>query len=382
MIRCYDHKFVLYWLLLFILPVFKGSAQQDTGSQTQSGHGKNNIFSVGAGIQSGFILAHSPAVENTKGANPTGLELNFSWQRNDADIWNLCNCFPRKGLLLAYYDYDTRILGRSVTAGYFLEPTYRLGKGAFLSFRGVAGLSYLSSPHDSLHNPANQSYSTALSGYLLFGLGMWFKLNDQWWMNVSINYQHESNGGLRQPNKGINWPTAGIAVSYLPDPVPYYAGARTKERFMEQSIRWDFGAFGIAKRAIDENGNSRRLPIFGVSIQGSRQVGGIHALTLGTEVFTDLALRAQLKQDSISVSHVRAGLLFGHEFLLGKFLFSQRIGMYLFDKTPYFDKLYHRWGIHYRINEHYGVGFNLQAHRHVADFIDMRFIYSWQKKGN
>lgn len=379
--RPHDYRWVLCWLLLFLLPVLTGKAQQDTGLRTLSGPRKNNIFSVGTGFQRGFIFAHSPAVENTKGANPTGIELNFSWQRNDASIWNLCNCFPRTGLALAYYDYDTHILGSSFTAGYFLEPAYRLGEDVFFSFKVIAGLSYLTNPHDSLDNPGNQSYSTALSGYLSFGLGIWIRLNDHWWINGSINYQHESNGGLRQPNKGINWPTAGIAVSYRPHPAPYYTGIRTKGRHREDySTRWDISMFSIAKRAIDENGKSRRLPIFGLGLQGSKQIGGIHALTAGTELFADLALRAQLKQDSIKASHVRAGLLFGHEFLLGKFLFSQRIGISLFDQTPYFDKIYHRWGLHYRINEHLGTGINLQAHRHVADFIDVRFIYSWQKE--
>lgn len=378
--RPHDYRCVVCLSLLFLLPVLTGTAQQDTGSLRSGGPRKNNIFSVGAGVQRGFILAHSQAVENTKGANPTGLELIFSWQRNDAAIWNLCNCFPRKGLLLAYYDYDREILGSSFTAGYFLEPVYRLGKGVFFSFKGIAGLSYLTNPHDSLHNPTNQSYSTALSGYLLFGAGIWIRLNDKWWLNGSVNYQHESNGGLRQPNKGINWPTAGIALSYSPRPEPYYTGIRTKKRYRgDYSTRWDISMFGIAKRAIDEDGSSRRLPIFGLGLQASKQIGAIHALTAGTEIYTDLALRAQLKQDSIKVSHVRAGLLLGHEFLLGKFLFSQRIGISLLDKTPYFDKVYHRWGIHYRINEHLGAGINLQAHRHVADFIDVRFIYSWQK---
>src|SRR5262245_24988142 len=62
-----------------------------------------NILSVSTGIYHGFIFAHSAAVENTKGAHPTGLEINIGWQRSDPLVWNICNCFPRKGLLLSYY---------------------------------------------------------------------------------------------------------------------------------------------------------------------------------------------------------------------------------------------------------------------------------------
>jgi hypothetical protein len=61
---------------------------------------------------------------------------------------------------------------------------------------------------------------------------------------------------------------------------------------------------------------------------------------------------------------------------LGKFLFSQRIGVYVFDQTPYYDQVYHRWGIDYMINRHWGIGMNLLAHRQVADFIDIRITHS------
>jgi hypothetical protein len=148
---------------------------------------------------------------------------------------------------------------------------------------------------------------------------------------------------------------------------------------INRSLRWDAGVFGIAKRVLDEHGNSRRLPVIGVTLQSSKQVGRINALTAGMEVFKDYATKAQLRRDSIHASPIRAGLLVGHEFLLGKFIFSQRLGVYVFDETPYFDRIYHRWGILYWLNRNSGIGFNLQAHRQVADFIDLRVIYSFQK---
>src|SRR5207253_3220609 len=161
-----------------------------------------------------------------------------------------------------------------------------------------------------------------------------------------------------------------------------YTGIRAKEKFWKSySLRWDIGLFGIAKRVLDKNGKSRRLPLMGLSFQASKQIGRINTLTIGTEVFSDESLRFQLKRDSIEASPVRAGVMAGHEFILGKFLFSQRLGMYIFNQSPYFDELYHRWGLHYRINRNLGLGFHLLAHRHVADFVDFRVTYTVQKKG-
>lgn len=365
--------------LLIINLITVNSFAQDNDSLSKSKK-VANIFSIGLGIQHGFIFAHSRAVQNTKGANPTGIELSFGWQRNDTETWNLCNCFPKKGLLLFYYDYDVRILGKSFGAAYFLEPVYKVGNKTFFSFRGIAGLAYLTYPFDSIYNSTNQSYSSAIGGYLLLGIGLSYMINTQWWLNTTINYQHISNGGLRQPNKGINWPTAGISVIYQKNPRPYYKAPRSKEKFWKDyPLRWDIGIFGIAKRGTDENGNSHRMPLIGGTIQAGKQVGRINMLTLGAELYGDRSLSMQLKRDSIDASDLRAGLLIGHEFLLGKFSFSQRLGVYIFNQTPYYDQIYHRWGIHYFMNKHLGIGMQLKAHKHVADFVDLRITYSWKK---
>jgi hypothetical protein len=354
-------------------------AQSDSTNATRPNKEKS-LFAIGLGHQRGFIFAHSQAVQNTKGSHPAGLELLLSWQRNDAAAWDLCNCYPRKGLLLNYYDFDNPVLGNGFSAAYFLEPQYRLYKNLFFSFKGAAGFSYLTNPFDSIRNPANQSYSTHLSAYLLVGAGFWFPINRHWWLNASANYQHVSNGGLRQPNKGINWPTAGIAIHYQKGARPFYTGIRTKEKFWKAyPWRWEAALFGIARRALDENGNSRRLPLAGLALQAGKQVGRINALTLGTEIYRDEELRVQLKRDSVNASPVKAGVLAGHAFLLGRFVFSQRLGVYIFDQTPYYDRLYHRWGIDFRINQHIGAGINLQAHRQVADFVDFRLIYTFRK---
>ncbi len=132
------------------------NAQTDTALILMEEQTKANVFSVGVGLQHGFIFAHSQNVQNTKGANPTGVEIYFSWQKIDTAIWKLCNCFPRRGLLLTYYDYDNGILGKSATAAFFLEPSYKLGKKTFFSIIGSTGVSYLSNPFDSIKNlPTN-----------------------------------------------------------------------------------------------------------------------------------------------------------------------------------------------------------------------------------
>ena len=336
------------------------------------------VKSLSAGIQHGFIFAHSEAVQNTKDANPTGIEITLTKQRTDSAIWNLCNCYPRRGLLFSFYDYDNKLLGKSATAAYFLEPVYRLGKNLSFSFKGAAGISYLSNPFDSIHNPTNLSYSTHVSVYLQLGTGLWYRLNDRWSLNTSVNYNHESNGGLKEPNKGINWPTAGLAINYQPNNVEYFRGRRIKEKFRDTiPLRKDITAFTTARRDVDDEGKSNRLMLYGVGLQLAKQVGRISNLTAGIEATLDEEIKLELKRDTLDAGNLLVGLTAGHEFILGRILFSQKLGIYLIDQTPYHDLLYHRWSLMYRINPNWSAGFSLKAHKHVADYGDLRVSYSF-----
>ncbi len=376
--RCLAKISLGLWLLtiIFVACTPLAIAQTDSTAAIVPEAKQKSLFSMGLGVQHGFIFAHSEEVQNTKGANPTGIEAIFGWQRNDSAAFALCHCYPRQGVLLAYYDYDVGLLGKSGTAAYFLEPTYRIGNRVLFSFKGAAGASYLSNPYDSINNPGNQSYSTRMSFYLLVGVGAWVQLSEQWWLNPTLNYQHISNGGSREPNKGINWPTAGIAVSYQPDFRPLYTGTRPTEKYWKHyPTRYDVSLLGTVRKGYNEAGDRKRYAVGGLAVQAGRQVGSVHMLTLGAEAYHDEELRDKLDREDIDASPVKAGLLVGHEFLLGRFQFSQGLGVYVFDQTPYYDRIFHRWGLQYRINSRFSAGVNLLAHRQIAEFVDFRLTY-------
>jgi hypothetical protein len=371
-----------YWLALFLLLLITnlGAAQNDSASIIKNTSRPKNIVSLNLGAQYGFIFVHSKNAEFSRGSHPSGIEFSLAWQKNDTSALNICNCYPRKGVLLSYYNYDNRALGKMIGAAYFLEPSYRINRTLFFSFRGSVGGAYLTNPADSIHNPENRSYSTAFNFYLMLGAGLRFRLNDHWWLNASVNFQHTSNGGMRLPNLGINWPTAGLALSYQKSPMLYHNGTHIKEKIWKNySIRWDLYLFGISNKVIVAN-EKKFYPIVGSGFQGSKQIGRLNALTLGAEFFSDAARTQELKQKfGIDASPLRAGILVGNEFLLGRFLFSQRIGAYVYNQTTY-PRLFHRWGLLYRTNPHWSLGFSFLAHGKTANFFDVKVNYSWQKR--
>ena len=332
-----------------------------------------------AGVQYGSIFAHSEAVQNTAGSHPRGAELQLMKQQVNRKAFNLCRCYPRQSILVSAYSLDNEVLGWSAMAAYLLEPSYRISQKFFFSMRGSVGVAYASDPYDINNNPTNQSYSTTINAYLLYGLGFQWQFSRRTALQLTGNFQHISNGGLKQPNKGVNWPTVGLHLLRYNRPPELYRGSRQKDTaWRSLGLRKDIVVFGIGKRWINENGGSTRLPVAGVMAQIGKQVGGINHLNAGAEWSYDGTIDKRLKADSLEGSAHKLALSGGHEFLLSRFIFSQQLGVYIFRDNPYNDTWFHRWGLLYRAGHHYWLGFNLKAHRHVADYIDLRLVYSWR----
>lgn len=339
------------------------------------------VFSIGTGINTGFVIVHTKDVAFTRGSRPLGLELAATWQRNDSESINICNCYPKKGVIINYYNMGNEHLGKIISAAFLLEPVYKINRNLLFSFKAVIGAAYGTNPYDSIKNPINHAYSLPLNAYLMLGTALYFRITDHLSVSASLNFNHVSNGGMHLPNKGIDWPTAGIAMNYQKQPTNYYSGKRIKQNdWKANSIRWDLGLYGIVNKQMDENNKARFFPLVGFDILGSKQVGNLDALTVATEILTDPGHSLEVKvKDSVIASPFRAGLLFGHEFLLGRFVFGQQLGYYYFSQMPY-ERMYHRWTLVYRLNRHFSTGFSLLAHRQVADFFDLRIAYSIQKR--
>ncbi len=365
-------KFLLYWLAILNsagLPLFVLQAQDSLSPQ--------RITGITLSAHTGFIFVHSTDVENTRGARPWGLQATLLRQRTDQQVWNTCRCYPRQGWLLGYYDYDNAVLGHSAKAAYFLEPAFRLTPHLSLLVRGAAGLAYLTNPYDKVRNPNNQSYSSPVSAYVALGGGMYAYLHPHYRLNFHILYEHISNGGLKEPNKGINYPTVGMGMEYLIHPATIPARNKNSQKLPLPSVRWDIYGW-VTSRTVGL-GNKDRFLIGGMGVTVSKPVGRVHALTAGTEGYWDFASKRKMKLDSLSHrSFFRLGFMIGHDFLLGKFTFSQQLGVYVFNEIPYFDRIYHRWGLTYYWNPEWGIGVNLKAHRQVANFIDLRLVRSFR----
>ncbi len=369
------HLSLSLFLTVFMLLLPRQLPAQESSATDSAG--PRFIRYAGMGLHAGFIFAHNKLVQNTKGSFPRGVEADLSRQILKSPVWDECRCFPRSGLILSYFDFGNITLGRSFSAGIYIEPFLSVRHRVNISLKGVAGASYLSHPYHEIRNPDNNSYSTYLSVYLAFGLGASVHVSEHTSLKLSVFYNHHSNGAVREPNSGINWPAVNLHLYYALNPVPYPEKKKTPVReFLKKPLRKEIVI--LASRRYTGKDNKSYYLIAGAGLNMSKQISGMNALTAGIEAVADYSLRKRLEQDGRrGKSFVQAGILAGHEFLMGRFTFSQQLGVYVFNEMPYFDAVYQRYGLTLAVSRHVALGLNAKVHRHVAAFLDGRVVWRW-----
>lgn len=329
-------------------------------------------FFVETSLHHGFIIVHSRDIRALEDSYPWGLEVDFGWQRLSSDAWEMCNCYPRMGVSLgAWYLDSPSILGNAYTATFFLEPEFgQPGKVSF-SIRGGLGLSYQTRPHDPVENPDNLSYSTLLAFPLQVGGTVRWSVNEHWQLHTSARYNHISNGGMRQPNKGINWPTLAVGFTYFPERKIMPRSKTDWRSLVPPRKQWSFAAFGT----YHEPARSVVIGGGGAEVKYSHQVARVNALTGGAEWMVHGSYPYEARQEGGDTHPHLLGLAAGHEFLLGRFLFSQQFGAYLLKPANEPRDVYQRYGIMYAPGGKWAFGVHLKTHGHVADFLDLRVAF-------
>ncbi|TAF65679.1 MAG: acyloxyacyl hydrolase [Cytophagales bacterium] len=363
-------KLLSFFLLPFSFSLFAQSTQ-DSLPATQSGR------SVGLKVQYGFIIPHSQAIAEQAYSNPMVLQGEWAWQLAREKTRQTFGSFPRVGVHAWFIDFDNaEVLGQGIGITPFFESFLWQKNTWQLSFKMGTGLVYLNKIYDEQRNPQNLFYSAPLSFLLYFDLSAYFRLSSRWQLQLSTYYNHISNGGMQLPNKGINFPTASIGFLYHLRPAIFPHSKVLPWRTLYQDRQsWHLNLLATATTVAE--GDEKRYPIVGVVLYFQQIVGRLSTLNFGAEWIADEASRELSRRASENISAHKASLWVGHELMLGRFRFSQALGVYLWNEQKGDSRLYQRYGLEWYWLKRCSIGFNLKSHGDVADFMDLRLGYSW-----
>ncbi len=330
------------------------------------------------GIKShyGFIIPHSSTIRDISKSNPWGFEAEWSWQLMSRNAWNYCYCFPRTGISFFYINFaNPGVLGSSYAPYVFIEPVLGAEKKFNSSIRFGIGPAFMDKVYDEQTNPENLFYSSVVSFIVLLDVGVNYRFSDRMQVRLSGNYNHISNGGIKNPNKGINFPTASLGLDYNLRDLSYKKHTKI-ENMNRRSGKWRFDVVGFGTGKTDIKGE-KHYPVFGITGTVSRVIGRLSALSGIIEGTNDRADKAEIERREIEensefIDHKYLAVLIGYELLIGRFIFSTHLGTYVYSPFKRRDPVYQRYGLVFYLNDRLFIGSNIKAHRHVADFLDFR----------
>ncbi len=309
------------------------------------------------------------------------MDIDIGWTENDPERIQKAGVITRRGFTVLYMNYDNpRVLGYSLSAASFIEPLIRPDCRLSGAVRMGLGFSYLSTVFDSTENPTNLFFSTHLSFLLMTNAYLRYRVHSHWDISLGFNYNHISNGGVKNPNKGMNFPTCNFGVAYTLNPQPLPRPVKNKDWRRLPRYYAYLQAVATIRTVEATTDYPENIPAWqlGGIVVGSKRVGRLSALAVGTEWIRDGWARAILdRQGRSNASAFRGGLLFGYELPAGRVSFSALMGAYVLNPAGSEDPVYQRYALSYRFGRHLMVSTSLKAHRHVAEVFDLRVGYLW-----
>lgn len=340
-------------------------------------HGQKVPSYYGVKSHYGFIIAHSPELKPISQTNPYGIQLEYSWLKTSDKAWKTCFCYGRSGFSFAYFNYNNpKILGNSYNLIYFVEPYFTYKGPLKFSLRGAIGITYLNKIFNEQTNPENLLFSTNLSFYLALSLHLNYHISDTYAINLSGNYHHISNGGQKQPNKGMNFPTFSIGV----DKIINYTDLKKKPKSLRSyttAFRYYAGTFA-SLRSSDREAEATNHLLLGLVGGLLKPISGINGVNAGVELWYDYSDREIARQRGINDNAFSSSITVGHHFAIGNFYFLQQFGFYLTrPKNIQQNWMYQRYSFWYSMgrSKRWTLGASLIAYGKVADHMDGRLVY-------
>ncbi|PWE01146.1 acyloxyacyl hydrolase [Marinilabilia rubra] len=319
-------------------------------------------------IYGGQIEIHSSKIDHFQGVRPFGAGVDFSWKFVSKKAYSLCSCYPSLGLSVNYWNFGHESLGNAVSTLFYVEPVLFSPAGIDLAVKAGMGVSYLDHPYNEKYNPLNVTYSTNFAFPLMIGLSADVPLDTNWSIRLSGIFQHISNGGVNQPNLGINYTTLGVGLKRkldsrsLPPPI--------KPEPIDPDAAETRLLFAFSSGIKEPEDSEEKAILMAVSAEYLHQFARINAWSVGLQGEYDNS-RSEPGFNNKS----RLSLTAGHSFLLGRFTFGQKGGIYVWRGHSTHSPWYQYYTLDFDLAGRFGFGVGLKAHGKVAEYLGVRLLY-------
>ncbi|MGQ9621674.1 MAG: hypothetical protein ACUVTX_11960, partial [Bacteroidales bacterium] len=94
----------------------------------------------------------------------------------------------------------------------------------------------------------------------------------------------------------------------------------------------------------------------------------------------DNAIREEIRRNGSGLDHRRIAITAGQDFHMGKVIFTQYIGFYVYCPYKAKNTAYQKYELFYRFGRNLSAGFFMKAHTSNAELMGVQVSYLWNTK--
>ena len=330
-------------------------------------------------VKAGFLIPHHTTMRSLMN-HAQCVEVSAMYKIDSGHVASKNLKKPSVGLVLGFIRNNNQVnngnmayLGTMAEKNILLKPRHRMA----VSF--AMGFGYLTKRFDEETNRQNIAIGSHVNGLMQVGLKHYLKVNPNTEFRTSLDLTHFSNGNLRMPNLGFNYPFLGVGINKL-------IGDKTLKPDIHEAwnskLIWEGGLnYGRRQISIDDRTN---ISMASIAINLAYPQSEIARWKMGLNVFHDRSYvhtdLQPLPKGSSPDKTTEIALVGGHEYRMGKLGFTTELGFYLYRPTDKKRMYYEALGLRYYPRTNVYVGTRLKAHLTSADYFEFGIGYQFKSR--
>lgn len=342
-------------------------------SQTE----KNNFFStiyLEGKVHLGFIIPHHNEIRAlTDGFFPVW-EVSIVKQTDGRKPYQYYRHYPQVRLTYLYSDFGgSKQLGVMNAVLPNINLPLVLREKFICSFGMGLGLAHLSKKFDRINNYQNLAIGSNYNAAVRFELSMQFKLALQLQFNTGFSMLHISNGTIKAPNYGLNYPAIFAGFDWKVSGRKINLMKPENLNIKRRKINVRVMASVASKQIINVWDKDFRILATSLTISG--YYNNTNKILIGFDGIYDETTKYLYEQEEKPTDYwvdiTKFGVNIGHEWTFSKISIFMNLGYYLHNNNENNTTFYNKLGINYNFLKFAFVGLNLQTHWAKADFLSV-----------
>lgn len=307
--------------------------------------------------------------------------------------WEQKYLFPKWGLGVYLADFfEAEAIGLPLAIYGFFQAPFHRWKKLSLNYEIGFGATFNWKPFNPVNNQYNIALGSGRSFLIDLGMNLSYPISPYLELGTGFSLTHFSNGGLKQPNYGINTIAPKLSLSYKIKPTSDFNQNTVAEH--SPSNEWVIGAFAGSKNVIFKDADIEIkeryegvfFPVMGVTATFNRHFSYKSKVGAGMGGAYDGSTDAQVAVDegelepvsSPFASKLQLNAFLSYELVIHKVAIVIQPSIYLFrkktvDQSPAFHQ---RFGVKYHFMPNVFAGIKLRSYSfHISDFVEWNIGY-------